>query len=44
VQKSPVDLGEAPDFEAIDLDGRKVRLADYRGRSAVVLVLLRGFG
>ena len=33
----------APDFEAADVDGKPVRLSDYRGKSAVVLVLMRGF-
>jgi len=32
----------APDFEAPDLEGRPVRLSDYRGKSPVVLVLIRG--
>jgi peroxiredoxin len=36
-------MNDAPDFEAADLEGRKVRLSDYRGRP-VVLVFLRGFG
>jgi len=44
MQDRPVDLGPAPEFESADLEGRKIRLADYRGRSAVVLVFLRGFG
>jgi peroxiredoxin len=34
---------EAPDFEAPDVDGKPVRLADYRGKNSVVLVLMRGF-
>lgn len=33
----------APDFELTDTHGRTVRLSDYRGKQAVVLVLLRGF-
>lgn len=37
------DLGEAPDFEAADVDGKPVRMSDYRGKN-VVLVLMRGFG
>jgi peroxiredoxin len=44
VNKKPSDRGLAPDFEATDIEGRKVRLSDYRGRSPVVLVFLRGFG
>lgn len=32
----------APDFEALDAEGKPVRLSDYRGR-IVVLVLMRGF-
>ena len=36
------DLGPAPDFEAPDFEGRPVRLADYRGKNHVVLVLMRG--
>jgi len=38
------DYGPAPDFEAPDVEGRLVRLSDYRGKSHVVLVFLRGFG
>jgi len=34
---------EAPDFEAADLEGKPVRLSDYRGKNHVVVVLLRGF-
>lgn len=33
----------APDFELIDTHGNRACLSDYRGRKAVVLVLLRGF-
>ena len=33
----------APDFTAIDSEGRTIRLSDYRGKS-VVLVFNRGFG
>ena len=33
---------EAPDFESVDVEGRPVRLSDYRGKS-VVFVLMRGF-
>ncbi len=32
----------APDFEADDLYGRRIRLSDFRGRP-VVLAFLRGF-
>ena len=40
----PVDLGDAPDFEAAGLDGHTLRLSGHRGRKAVVLVFLRGLG
>lgn len=33
----------APDFTAQDLNGRTVRLSDYRGFRTVVLVFNRGF-
>ena len=33
----------APDFEAEDVQGRRVRLSDYRGNKPVVLAFLRGF-
>ncbi len=33
----------APDFELADVQGRTVRLSDYRGRQNVVLVFTRGF-
>lgn len=33
----------APDFTLADTADRTVRLAEYRGRSNVVLVFLRGF-
>lgn len=39
----PPDLGQAPDLELLDTQGRLVRLADFRDRHAVVLVFLRGF-
>ena len=32
----------APDFEAEDVEGRRIRLSQYRGRP-VVLAFLRGF-
>ena len=37
---TPGDL--APDFEAEDVDGRHVRLSQFRGRP-VLLAFLRGF-
>lgn len=33
----------APDFEADDLNGRHIRLSDFRGNQPVVLAFLRGF-
>ena len=33
----------APDFTAVDTEGRTVRLSDYRGRKDVMLVFNRGF-
>ncbi len=33
----------APEFALKDTQGTIVRLADYRGKQPVVLVLLRGF-
>lgn len=32
----------APDFELLALNGQRVRLSDYRGRSAIVLVFVYG--
>lgn len=32
----------APDFELQDIDGKKIRLSDFRGKP-VVLSFLRGF-
>jgi len=34
---------EAPDFTGTDLNGRAVRLSDYRDLRTVVLVFNRGF-
>jgi peroxiredoxin len=33
----------APDFEVQDVQGKRVRLSDYRGSKPVVLAFLRGF-
>jgi peroxiredoxin len=33
----------ATDFELADIDGRPVRLSEFRGHKNVVLVFLRGF-
>ena len=33
----------APDFELDDMEGKKIRLSDYRGRKYVVLVFYRGY-
>ena len=32
----PTASGRAPDFETVDLQGRAVRLADYRGRAVLL--------
>jgi peroxiredoxin len=34
---------EAPDFSLTDTQGNLVRLSDFRGKKAVVLVFNRGF-
>jgi peroxiredoxin len=34
----------APDFTAVDSEGKTVRLSGYRGKKPVVLVFNRGFG
>ena len=34
---------EAPDFELTDVQGRAVRLSDYRGQKRVILNFTRGF-
>jgi len=33
----------APDFELEDVEGKKIRLSDYRGEKTVLLAFLRGF-
>jgi len=33
----------APDFSAVDSEGRTVQLSSYRGKKKVVLVFNRGF-
>jgi peroxiredoxin len=33
----------APDFTAIDSEGRTIRLSDYKGKKNVLLVFNRGF-
>ena len=41
----PVRVGAmAPDFVAVDVEGRRVRLASFRRRRNVVLVLTNTFG
>ncbi len=40
-----VRVGEqAPGFDLPTSDGRRVRLGDYRGREAVLLVFMRAYG
>ncbi len=40
----PLAVGEtAPDFTLLDHHGRKVTLADSKGKSPVVLVFYRGY-
>ena len=39
----PIQLQSAPDFELTDVNGKLVRLFDFRGQKNVVLVFLRGF-
>lgn len=34
---------QAPDFALADLNGKTVRLSDYRGKANVLLVFNRGF-
>jgi len=38
-----IESKPAPDFELSDSEGRKVRLATYKGNKQVVLVFNRGF-
>lgn len=33
----------APDFDAIDTEGRNIKLSEYRGKKNVMLVFNRGF-
>lgn len=33
----------APDFTAIDSEGKEIHLSDYQGKNTVYLVLNRGF-
>jgi peroxiredoxin len=33
----------APDFSAIDVDGKPISLSDFKGKKHVILVLNRGF-
>lgn len=36
-------LQNAPDFELADINGRNIRLFDFRGHKNVLLIFLRGF-
>ncbi len=36
-------MENAPDFALPDVEGKQVRLSDYRGKANVVLVFNRGF-
>jgi hypothetical protein len=46
LKEDPVTAGlintSAPDFTLTDIQGRAVRLSDYRGKASVVLVFNRG--
>jgi len=33
----------APDFELVDVNGRCIRLSDFRGDRPILLAFLRGF-
>ena len=37
------DKDLAPDFELDNINGKIVRLSDYRGQKKIVLAFLRGF-
>lgn len=44
MNSSLITPGElAPDFELEDVNGKLVRLSDFRGKKPVVLAFLRGF-
>ncbi len=44
MRSSPIGIGDmAPDFTLEDQSGHKIRLADARGKSPVVLVFYRGY-
>jgi peroxiredoxin len=40
---SEIQTPLAPDFTAVDSEGRAVHLSDYKGKKNVVLVFNRGF-